>query len=269
MPEGLEAEIWREAASALVGRTITQAASDERVVDPQIVETVGEVIVGVRRHGKVLLIDTTGPTIGLRFGMTGRLVVDGAAPIDRLEYASGQDRAAWDRLRLWTVAAADGADDVPAIRLNDPRRLGRVDIDPDLSALGPDMFDLDLPRLRAALRARRAGLKVTLMNQHVVAGLGNLCVDEVLFAAGLDPRLTVDRLTDDETASLLRAMRRRLPRMLRAGGSTHGSLGPEVRGRLGACPRRGCGGSLDRLQLGGRTTVWCPAHQARDFDPSA
>ena len=125
---------------------------------------VGAPIVGVRRAGKVVVLD--GPDIGLYFGMTGRIVVDGTAPIDRLQYASGRDEPEWDRLRLFT-------DDrrVAALRFNDPRRLGRVSIDPDLSGLGVDFTAVTPRRLTAAIGRRDAPVKSVLLDQHAVAGL--------------------------------------------------------------------------------------------------
>ncbi len=103
MPEGLEAEIWRGACEPLVGRTIVDAVIDERVVaDGFVTVTSGATIEAVRRRGKVVLIETESATIGLHFGMTGRLVVDGVAAIAELAYASGRDDPAWDRLVLVT-----------------------------------------------------------------------------------------------------------------------------------------------------------------------
>jgi len=259
MPEGLEAEIWRSAAEPLVGRNIERVEFDTRVADSGLADLEGERIEGVRRHGKVLVVDTSGPSIGLRFGMTGRLVVDGVAAIDRLEYASSRDHPEWDRIRVWTTPHP--GPEVPALRMNDPRRLGRVEIDPDLSRLGPDALRLSVGELADALGGRRTATKSALMNQEVVAGLGNLCVDEVLFAAGLAPTSPVDQLGADDVRHLHRAMRRRLPAMLRRGGSTHGVLDPVRRRNLGPCPARGCGGYLRSGKVGGRTTVWCDTHQ--------
>ena len=92
VPEGLEAEIWRSAIEVTVGANIEQAWVDERVATPGFADAVtGATIAGVRRAGKIVLVDTDGPTIGLHFGMTGRVVVDGVAPIARLQYASGRD----------------------------------------------------------------------------------------------------------------------------------------------------------------------------------
>ena len=258
MPEGLEAEIWRSALDTTVGRTITGVRVDERIAPPGFVDaTLGTTITAVRRTGKVVVLDTDGPSIGLHFGMTGRVVVDGGAPIDRLQYASGRDDPEWDRLVVY-------ADDrpVPALRLNDPRRLGRVSLDPDLSALGVDITAVTPRRLRQALVGRRGPIKPILLDQRVIAGLGNLCADEVLWWAGLSPHRVAPSLGDDEIASLARVIRRRLPVMLELGGSHRGVLSPEVRAASPPCPRRSCTGHhLRRETIGGRTAVWCPGHQ--------
>ena len=254
MPECLEAEIWRRAAESVVGRVIDRLEVDERVAaDGLVASLTGRRVIGVRRRGKVLLVDTDGPTLGLHFGMTGRLVVAGAAPIEQLEYSSGADREDWDRLRLFTDGGV-----VPALRMNDPRRLGRLSLDPDLSHLGPDAMSLVADELRHALRGRRRAIKPTLLDQGVVAGLGNLCADEVLFTAGVPPSCPCDRLSDDDIEAIAAACRDRLPAMLGAGGSTHGVLDPDVRRDLPPCPT--CGAELRRASIAGRTAVWCSVH---------
>lgn len=258
MPEGLEAEIWRRAALPLVGRSIVDAVVDERVAAAGFpTSVVGAVIGGVDRVGKVVLVETDRATVGLHFGMTGRLVVDGVAPIAELAYASGRDEPAWDRLIVWTDPP--GRSCPPALRFNDPRRLGRISLDPDLSGLGVDFTKVTPRRLAAAFVGRRGVLKPTLLDQHVVAGLGNLCADEVLWWAELDPRRTVDSLVPEEIERLASAIRRRLPVMLVRGGSTEGVLSPAVRASCPPCDRDAT--PLVRATLGGRTTVWCPTHQ--------
>lgn len=266
MPEGLEAEIWTRSAQPLAGRVIERLWCDTRVAPPDFVESLtGATIDAVRRRGKVVVVDTDGPSFGLHFGMTGRLVIDGRAPIARLEYASGRDRAEWDRLRLWTADAtsprspASGDHPAPALRMNDPRRLGRLTIDPDLSHLGADLLTLTASDLASGVGRRRSSIKTALLDQSVVAGLGNLCADEVLFHAGVAPHRPVDSLTADEIASISAACRRRLPVMLDAGGSTHGDLSPELRAAAGGCPLDG--EPLTRTPINGRTAVWCRAHQ--------
>lgn len=259
MPEGLEAEIWRVALDVVIGRRIAEVDVDERVAEPGLAELLlGEQVTAVRRHGKVVLVDTTGPTLGLHFGMTGRVIVDGASPIEHLEYASKQDRAEWDRLRLFTHPPGSPSGE-PALRMNDPRRLGRLTIDPDLSRLGVDMFDVDRAAVAEAFAGRRTAIKSALLDQHVIAGLGNLCADEVLWWSGLAPQRAVDTLRDDEVSALTTAIRRRLPIMVRRGGSTHGALDPATRHGPGPCPRDGT--LLIRQKIAGRTAVWCPAHQ--------
>ncbi len=256
MPEGLEAEIWRSAIEVTVGRTIVDAWVDDRVAPPGFVPAVRDVtITAVRRAGKVVLIDTDGPTVGLHLGMTGRVIVDGFAAIDRLSYASARDEAGWNRLCLWT-GPTNGP---PAVRFNDPRRFGHVSLDPDMSRLGPDMFTITPSALHEVFARRRTSVKAVLLDQHAVAGLGNLCVDEVLWWAGIAPDRASDRITVDETRRLVTVMRRRLRVMLRRGGSTTGVIGPRVRAELVGCPRDGA--PLRRAQIGGRTTVWCTAHQ--------
>jgi len=255
VPEGLEAEIWRSEIETVVGRTVVDAWVDERVAVPGFVDMViGVRLEGVRRAGKIVLIDTDGPTIGLHFGMTGRVLVDGSSAIDRLQYSSSRDDAQWDRLRLFT-----GAAEMPAIRLNDPRRLGRVTLDPDVSALGVDIFAVTPARLRRALGARRQAIKTVLLDQTVVAGLGNMCADEVLWWAGIDPHRPAGELDEADVDRLATAIRRRLPVMMRRGGSHCGTLSPTVRSTCPPCDRDGH--LLRRDTIGGRTAVWCPHHQ--------
>lgn len=268
MPEGLEAEIWRTASAPLIGRTITEVWADERVAPVGLSDTiVGAEIMSVDRAGKVVLFqlvsDSIESVLGLHFGMTGRLEVDGDAPIDRLEYASGADRPTWDRLRVWAhtddSGQRSGGGAAPALRLNDPRRLGRVTLDADLSHLGPDALTLTASSLRRRLGTRRVAIKTLLLDQGVVAGLGNLCVDEVLWAAGVAPHRPGDEIGSESIAAIARACRQRLPAMLQRGGSTMGALSPDLRSAPGMCPRDGS--SLMRSKVGGRTSVWCPQHQ--------
>jgi formamidopyrimidine-DNA glycosylase len=258
VPEGLEAEIWRSACEPLIDRTIVEVVADDRVVADRFADRiVGATVLASRRRGKVVLLDTDRATIGIHFGMTGRLVIDGIASIDRLAYASGRDDAAWDRLVMYSRSG--GGDAPPALRFNDPRRLGRISLDADLGHLGVDFAAVTPKRLAATIAGRRGVLKSALLDQHIVAGLGNLCVDEVLWWAALDPRRGVDSLSTDEIDELARVIRRRLPVLLARGGSTEGVLNPSVRAACPPCERDGK--PLERIAIGGRTTVWCPAHQ--------
>jgi formamidopyrimidine-DNA glycosylase len=215
-------------------------------------EVPGSRIESLDRHGKLLLLQTDGPLVGLHFGMTGRLLVDDHAVIDRLAYSSPSRDPVWDR---WTVRLDDGR----LVRLHDPRRLGRVRLDPDLSRLGPDVLSLRRVELIAALDGRRAPLKAVLLDQAAIAGLGNLLTDEILWWAALAPHRPATSLTTAEVGVLLQSIRRRLRVMMRRGGSHTGELSPTVRAGGGPCRRDGAG--LARTTVGGRTTVWCPSHQ--------
>lgn len=253
VPEGLEVEIYRRAAERLVGRRVRCATADDRVAAPTVTAAItGTTVLGARRVGKLLLLDTDGPVIGIHFGMTGRIIVDGFAPIERLEYGSRRDDPAWERF-----VAEFG--DVGSLRIADPRRWARVDLDPDEGRFGPDVLTITIDQLSAVCRGRRRGLKALLLDQSCVAGLGNLCVDEVLFTAGLHPARPASGLGADEIEALHRAMRTRLPAMLVEGGSHRGVLSPEVRAALPRCPSDGL--PLVRGVFAGRTTVWCPHHQ--------
>lgn len=254
MPELIEIELYRRLADRVVGRRIVAVETPDAwylkgPVDPAALE--GRTVTGTRRIGKLLLVDTDGPTLGLRFGMTGRLVVDGMDAIDELQYGSSRDLAEWDR---FVLRFAGGG----WLRMNDPRRLGGVVLDPVETALGPDALTVTLPQLRAALVGGAAPLKARLLDQARLAGLGNLLVDEILWRAGLDPARPSGSLDDTEVRRLHRQVRATVGRLLAAGGSHLGTL-QAARVRGGTCPRDGA--PLLRRTVGGRTTYSCPRHQ--------
>ncbi len=238
----------------LLGRRFTTVERTDPLIvgDGVDAAVVGRTVTAIDRRGKLLLLLTDGPLVGIHFGMTGRLVVDDVAAIDRLTYGAASDNPIWDR---WVV----GLDGGGRLRLHDPRRLGRVLLEPDVDRLGPDAMTLTRRQLERALHGRRAPLKAVLLDQTAVAGLGNLLVDEVLWWAGLDPHRPATSLTADEVAALQRTIRRRLRVMGRRGGSHTGTLSPAVRGAGGRCTRDGA--VLRRDVVGGRTTIWCGDHQ--------
>lgn len=261
MPEGLEAEIYRRAAAGAVGRVIDRVDVDDRqpAAAEMTIALPGRRVVAARRHGKVVVLVLDDVELGLHFGMTGRLIVDDRAAIDRLEYASAADAPQWDRL---TLRFTDGG----TLRVNDPRRWARFDLDPDLARLGPDVVRraLDGDRvglrgdLRAALRGRRP-VKAVLLDQARLAGFGNMSVDEVLFHAGVAPGAAADAVHDDRVAAVADAAVDHLPAMLRRGGSHTGVIDPATRAAVPPCPIDG--EPLRRDVIGGRTTIWCPRHQ--------
>jgi formamidopyrimidine-DNA glycosylase len=261
LPEILEAEAARVLlAERALDREIAEVHAPDawilkRGLTPRAVRATlpGHRLTVARRRGKLLLLDTDrdGPTLALHLGMSGRILVDDEAAGDPLLYAANGDNPVWVR---FGVRFADGG----SMALRDPRRLGAVELDPDEERLGPDAFDVKLPTVRAVTRASRAPVKAVLMDQHRIAGLGNLLVDEILFRAGIDPARPANTLTDDEVRSLARAVSVTLRTLERRGGSHTGDhmMAREPGGR---CPRDGA--ELLRRTVGGRTTYSCPVHQ--------
>jgi formamidopyrimidine-DNA glycosylase len=260
VPELPEVELYSRLARGALGRTVTSVSAP----DPWFIKggadgpTLGAALVGRRltaahRIGKLMLVDVDGgPTLGIRFGMTGTLVVDGREGIDRLAYAPRRNDPKWERFSL-------GFDDGGSLVVRDPRRLGGVMLDPDLSGLGPDAASVSASALADALRGSKAPLKARLLDQSRVAGIGNLMADEMLWRSGLSPLRPAGSLSTTEVRRLKRHLDRTIDDLLERGGSHRGDL-MEERRPDGRCPRDGS--ELTRSTVGGRTSWWCPHHQS-------
>ena len=188
--------------------------------------------------------------------MTGVLLIDGDAGIDGLFYGPHDFRADWVRGGL-------EFNDGRKLLLHDPRRLGRFEIDPDLSEARSRRADADAKAVRRLVRVDRGdgpAIKARLLDQSRVAGVGNLLADEMLFRAGIDPRTptgTLERSNEQRPRSIARS--RQTMRTLQRRGGSH--LGDHMEARFpgGRCPRtaRRCWSAT----IGGRTTYWCATHQ--------
>jgi formamidopyrimidine-DNA glycosylase len=212
----------------------------------------GRRLVSARRRGKLMLVDLDDATVlGIHFGMSGRLVVDGVASLGRLLYAPAADAGRYER---FGISFTDGG----TLAVRDPRRLGGVELDPDEERLGPDALTVTLSQLRRALAGGHSPLKARLLDQSRLAGVGNLIADEVLWRAGLAPGRPAMSLTPQELRRLHRHLSRGLFDLMERGGSHMGDLQPQ-RQSGGLCPRDGT--PLTRDAVGGRTTFWCPSHQ--------
>ena len=158
VPEILEVELYRVSAEAALDRPITRAwMVDSRYgrggTTPARLRAalVGRSFGAARRIGKLLLLDTDrGPTLGLRFGMTGGLVVDGNEALDRLRYGPGVFNEKWVRARFTF-------DDGGELLMHDPRRFGSLELAPDESRLGPDALTVSLGELRPRWPSPRDG----------------------------------------------------------------------------------------------------------------
>src|SRR3569623_1987885 len=228
----------------------------------------GATVTTLGRRAKYNLIDTDrGDTMIFHLGMSGRWRVD---PAELLPH---------DHLLIET---ANGR----RVALNDPRRFGSVDLVataelpdwPAFRALGPEPLGPDLTAgyHLEALRGRTASIKLMLLDQRIVAGLGNIYVCEALFIARISPKRAAGRISLPRLERLVEAIRAVLLSAIEAGGSSlrdyarpDGELGYfskqfAVYGREGApCA---CGGTVQRYAEGGRSTFWCPNCQ-RCVDP--
>jgi formamidopyrimidine-DNA glycosylase len=203
---------------------------------------VGRELVSVHRRGKAMWCETSdeGPVLGLHLGMAGRIAID--------EEPSEQG---WDR---FVLRFGDGG----SLALRDKRRLGRARLEPDIEALGPDAADVDRDQFRELVGRGRGPIKARLMDQAVMAGIGNLMADEILWRARIDPRRAAGGLDDSELDRLRREMRTIIRMSVRRGHAGVSEVIDERR-RGGHCPR--CGTEMARATVGGRTTFWCPKEQ--------
>jgi formamidopyrimidine-DNA glycosylase len=203
---------------------------------------VGRELVSVHRRGKAMWCETSdeGPVLGLHLGMAGRIAID-EEPSER----------GWDR---FVLRFEDGG----TLALRDRRRLGRARLEPDIDRLGPDAADVGRERFRELVGRSRAPVKARLMDQAVMAGIGNLMADEILWRARIDPRRAAGDLDDSELDRLRREMRTIIRMSVRRGHAGVSEVIGERR-RGGHCPR--CGAEMARATVGGRTTFWCPNEQ--------
>lgn len=205
---------------------------------------------------------TAGPVLGLHLGMSGHiLVIDAVGALseggDWLGSRFGQGADGPERKTLWdrfTISFDDGG----SLRLFDKRRLGRVRLDPALDALGPDAATIRAEEFAARVGRGTAPVKARLLDQSLLAGVGNLLADETLWQARMSPRRPSNELTPEELATLHAALHEATSAAIRNGGVHTGELF-EFRHRGRHCPR--CGTEMTSATVGGRTTWWCPAEQ--------
>jgi len=263
MPELPEVETTvRGLSRVLDGRRIASVEARRPDLRRPLPVDLGQRLTGARvihlhRRAKYGLIDTDrGDTLIFHLGMSGRWRIN-PSEIEK-----------HDHLLIRT-------DDGTRLALNDPRRFGSLDLVPTaqlaewppLAALGPEPLDLTAQELRRRLNGRSASIKLLLLNQGIVAGLGNIYVCEALYRARIHPNRPGGSLSLDRLKRLVPAIKDVIQEAIDAGGSTlrdfaspEGELGYfsnsfAVYGREGlAC---GCGGTVRRIVQGGRSTFYC------------
>jgi formamidopyrimidine-DNA glycosylase len=271
MPELPEVETTRRGIrAALVGRTIQAFDLRESrlrwpVAKKLAKELAGQRVLDVRRRAKYLLIDLERGTLIAHLGMSGSLRV----------MPTTAERILHDHYDLVL-------DSGQCLRFNDPRRFGSLHWcagDPAehalLADLGPEPFDeqFDAEYLAARARGRKVAVKLFLMDQHTVVGVGNIYATEALFRAGVRPRRAAGRIRRAEWERIVQAIRDVLGDAIRHGGTTlrdyvnaDGTPGYfrrelYVYERAGE-PCRRCAKPIRQLQQGQRSTYFCPGCQA-------
>jgi len=246
----------------------------------------GQTVTGLGRRAKYLMADLgSGDVLLMHLGMSGsfRVVKDEEAEVPgKFHHPRAEDRA-HDHV---VFRMSSGA----SIVFNDPRRFGymkiiarkALDEEPLLKGLGPEPLgnEFDAAMLARSCANKKTSLKAALLDQRVVAGLGNIYVCEALFRAHLSPRRlaatlsTKKREPTDHAKHLVGAIHSVLNQAIKAGGSsisdhrqTSGELGYfqhsfQVYDREGEkCQTKGCGGIVKRFVQNGRSTFWCPKCQ--------
>ena len=282
MPELPEVEtVRRGLAPVMEGQVIARAQVNRPdlrwPVPPDMAARLqGARVLALRRRSKYLLADLDrGETLLVHLGMSGRMLVSGA-PVGRFVH----DHPAPEKHDHVILDMASGA----RITFNDPRRFGAMDLvataraeaHPLLARLGPEPLGNGFheAHLAAALEGRRISVKAALLDQRIVAGLGNIYVCEALFRARISPRRLAGNLGPARIARLVPAIRDVLTEAIAAGGSSlrdyrqaDGELGYfqhafDVYAREGApCRRPDCTGRIVRIVQSGRASFHCPRCQ--------
>lgn len=236
----------------------------------------GKRVLRLRRRSKYILADLDSEeTLLIHLGMSGRMLVSGDA-LGRFVH----DHPAPEKHDHVVLDMEGGA----RVTFNDPRRFGAMDLMQTeqadqhklLAALGPEPLgnSFDEAHLIAAFKGRSMPVKSALLDQKIVAGLGNIYVCEALFRCGIHPGRRVNKISDHRIASLVPVIRDVLTRAIAAGGSSlrdfrqaDGELGYfqhsfDVYGREGApCRGADCPSSVHRIVQSGRSSFYCPTCQ--------
>ncbi|MDP3262466.1 MAG: bifunctional DNA-formamidopyrimidine glycosylase/DNA-(apurinic or apyrimidinic site) lyase [Tabrizicola sp.] len=277
MPELPEVEtVRRGLAPVMEGQVITRAEVNRPNLRWPLPERMAERLTGqqvlaLRRRSKYILADlSSGETLLIHLGMSGRMLISGAM-VGEFHH----DHPALQKHDHVVLHMSGGA----RITFNDARRFGAMDLMPTataaahplLASIGPEPFgnDFSEPYLAARLKGRNTPIKSALLDQRIVAGLGNIYVCETLFRAGVSPLRLAGKVK--KPAALVPIIRQVLTEAIDAGGSslkdyrqTDGELGYfqkhfQVYGREGQpCETPGCSSMITRTVQSGRSSFWCP-----------
>ena len=236
----------------------------------------GTKVLGLRRRSKYILADLdSNETLLIHLGMSGRILVSGD-PLGNFVH----DHPPIEKHDHVIFSMENGA----RITFNDPRRFGAMDLldtnsgdaHPLLRNIGPEPFGNEFHEdyLVNILKKKNSPIKSALLDQRIVAGLGNIYVCEVLFRAGISPKKLAGQISAKRTAPMVAIIRDVLGEAIQAGGSTlkdfrhsDGELGYfqhtfKVYGREGeACTNTDCDAKIKRIVQSGRSSFYCPKCQ--------
>ncbi|WP_375173963.1 bifunctional DNA-formamidopyrimidine glycosylase/DNA-(apurinic or apyrimidinic site) lyase [Pseudooceanicola sp.] len=282
MPELPEVETVRTGlAPVMEGQVIARATVNRPDLRWPFPERMAERLTGaridrLRRRSKYILADLDrGETLLIHLGMSGRMTVSGD-PLGRFVH----DHPMPEKHDHVVFDMENGA----RVTFNDPRRFGAMDLLPTLEAdshpllasIGPEPLGnaFNEGYFLAAVKPRRTPIKTALLDQKLVAGLGNIYVCEALFRAGIAPTRRADRISTPRLAALVPIIRDVLTEAIAAGGSSlkdyrqaDGELGYfqhnfDVYGREGEpCRTPGCATAIRRVVQSGRSSFYCPQCQ--------
>ncbi|WP_171120203.1 bifunctional DNA-formamidopyrimidine glycosylase/DNA-(apurinic or apyrimidinic site) lyase [Ruegeria sp. HKCCA5463] len=278
MPELPEVETVRRGLSpAMEGVVIERADVNRPDLRWPFPERMAERLTGqrverLRRRSKYILADlSSGETLLIHLGMSGRMTVSGD-PLGQFVH----DHSAVQKHDHVVFHMANGA----RITFNDPRRFGAMDLLQTanaedhklLSVLGPEPLGNDFhdQHLIKAFKGKNTPVKSALLDQGIVAGLGNIYVCEALYRGRVSPRRKAGQISEPRVAALVPIIRQVLQDAIEAGGSSlrdfrqaDGELGYfqhkfDVYGREGeACRTEGCGAPIKRITQSGRSSFYC------------
>lgn len=282
MPELPEVEtVRRGLLPVMEGQTITLATLNRDGLrwpfpPDMAARLTGARVTALRRRSKYILADlSTSETLLIHLGMSGRMLISGHM------LGSFHHKHPAPQKHDHVILDMEGG---ARVTFNDARRFGAMDLMKTataeshalLASLGPEPLGngFDEPYLIGRLRGRNTPIKSALLDQHIVAGLGNIYVCETLYRARISPQAKAGDLSAKQVASLVPIIRKVLAEAIEAGGSSlrdyrqaDGELGYfqhsfQVYDREGEpCPTIGCSGTIGRIVQSGRSSFYCPKCQ--------